>query len=595
MRPITSLALLALAAPAAAQVARPSVQVDTTTTPRSFQGGIAAYNGQTATAWKDNAQGIWAATSDDGGQTYGPAVRVDQDGGLMTSKFIAFGTQEAIQRNGDHVYVIWEDVRDTVTNEIYFNRSIDGGATFETTDQNLSQSFNNGYVWTLDQAMTVVRSSNPEDDLIHVVFTSEDGFTLNCDPGDPTAGPEDILYTGSIDGGNSFNTPVLLSSAAGSGADVDDIAICADGDRVYVAWVDSRNGCLDDVYFTYSDDQGQSWNPEIALETAGAGDAFGLTMDCDGLNVAVAWQEDLAGPDEARLAVSTDGGLSFAADQQIGAYIPGTDDVDDVKIAWTLGNLAYVMRHNGSGSDEIQAATSTDNGATFGAETQLSPAGGSFPRISEGGDEVAVVWGSSVFPNPVEASYSVDGGLTWGAAITVNDTPLSDTDFVEVGYDPIKKNVAVAWLDDQDNGAGVFDNSNNRQLVGGFAIGGPASVTFRNGGTNPASYTASAPILGDNFAGTIDVGSTGNALGTIVGYASSLTLPFQGRTILVNILDPGGELLALPLAPGPIANIIVTIPNDPCLAGLPLFTQGIHVGGAPYVLSNAQDLVLGAF
>ncbi|MFT5462829.1 MAG: hypothetical protein ACI8QS_001712, partial [Planctomycetota bacterium] len=192
-------------------------------------------------------------------------------------------------------------------------------------------------------------------------------------------------------------------------------------------------------------------------------------------------------------------------------------------------------------------------------------------------------------------SYSLDGGVSWSSIVTVNDTPLSDTDFVEVAYDPIKKNVVVAWLDDQDNGAGVFDNNNNVQLAGGYSIGGQASATFRNGGANPASYTASGPIIGGNFAGALDVGSTGHSLGVIVGYATPFTFTFSGRTLLVNIADPGGELLALPLSPGPIANFLLVVPNDPCFAGLTVSSQGIHVGGPPYLLSNAQDLVVGAF
>ena len=595
MRLITSLAILALAGPAAAQTARATVQVDTTTVPRSFQGGAAGDDGKAAVAWKDSVQGIYCSTSDDAGQTWGPAVRVDVDGGLQTSKFLAFGSAEAIQMSGDHIYVIWEDVRDGVTNEIYFNRSIDGGQTFESGDQNLSQSSAMGYVWTLDQAMTVVREPDPGDDQIHVVYTVEDGVTANCDAGDPTNGPEDVFYTGSIDGGSSFASPILLSSAAGSGADVDELAICASGDRVYIAWIDSRDACFDDVYFTYSDDQGANWAPEIALETTGAGDASALTMDCDGLNVVVGWQEEpgvTTGPEEARIAVSTDGGVSFATDKLVGDYTPGTDDVDDFKVAYAFGNIVCVIVHDGAGTNDIYSVTSTDDGATFSSEISLTAGlGGSFPRITEGGAEVAVAWSGPQSLNAVEGVYSLDGGLTWSSTVLINDTPLSDTDFTEIGYDASKKNVIIAFLDDQGTG----DNNQNVQRAGGFSIAGPGSATFRNGGTNPASYTASAPLLGDNFAASLDVGSTGNALGTIVGYLTPLTLPFQGRTILVNVLDPAGELLALPLFPGPIANIVVPIPNDPCLGGLSLSTQGIHVGTAPYALSNAQDLVIGAF
>ena len=125
-----------------------------------------------------------------------------------------------------------------------------------------------------------------------------------------------------------------------------------------------------------------------------------------------------------------------------------------------------------------------------------------------------------------------------------------------------------------------------------------AAAAFRNGGTNPASYNVTAlPVLGSNYGATVDVGSTSNALAFLVGYASPFTFTFGGRTLLVNIADPGGELLGGPSAAGDgsgIATFSLPVPNDGTLCGLEVFTQALHFGGgSPYVLGNAQDLTLG--
>ena len=122
-----------------------------------------------------------------------------------------------------------------------------------------------------------------------------------------------------------------------------------------------------------------------------------------------------------------------------------------------------------------------------------------------------------------------------------------------------------------------------------------ASATSRNGGTNPASYTVSGgPVLSNSFLALVDVGSTGHTLGQLVGFGGPLTFTLgSGQTLLVDITDPGGELLGLAAAAGPVATYNIAVPSDCSLFGFSLSTQAIHFGGAPFLLSNAQDLVVG--
>jgi len=124
-----------------------------------------------------------------------------------------------------------------------------------------------------------------------------------------------------------------------------------------------------------------------------------------------------------------------------------------------------------------------------------------------------------------------------------------------------------------------------------------ASATWRNGGTNPNSYTAvTPPILGSLYVATVDVGgTTGHNYAWLVGFATPLTFTLGGgQTLLMNPADPAGELLQQWALLGPLATISIPIPPRLELMGFEACTQAVHLGGVqPYALSNAQDLVVG--
>ena len=128
-------------------------------------------------------------------------------------------------------------------------------------------------------------------------------------------------------------------------------------------------------------------------------------------------------------------------------------------------------------------------------------------------------------------------------------------------------------------------------------VEGGASAVFRNAGTNPASYSAvTLPVLGTSYSAAIDLaGTSGHNLAWLVGYGTPITLPLGGgQTLLVNTADPSGELLGQAFLSGPVATYSLPVPADPAFAGFALSTQALHLGGVqPWVLSNAQDLLLG--
>jgi len=64
---------------------------------------------------------------------------------------------------------------------------------------------------------------------------------------------------------------------------------------------------------------------------------------------------------------------------------------------------------------------------------------------------------------------------------------------------------------------------------------------------------------------------------------------FGGQVLLTG----GRFVLGMPPEAGPLASWTVTLPDDNALVGVALYTQAIHLGGAPLALSNACDLHLG--
>ena len=158
-------------------------------------------------------------------------------------------------------------------------------------------------------------------------------------------------------------------------------------------------------------------------------------------------------------------------------------------------------------------------------------------------------------------------------------------------------------LDLDDNGkpdllVGAPFDSDGGSFAGAvhvLALGEGAAVRARNAGTNPASLTADDPVLGQTWTVQVDVTTTGHLFAQILGYATPLSLALPGgQTLLMNVLDPGGDQLVQPILQGPLVTFRLPVPNDPALCGLCLSVQAVHVlGTAPFALSNALDIVVG--
>ena len=155
--------------------------------------------------------------------------------------------------------------------------------------------------------------------------------------------------------------------------------------------------------------------------------------------------------------------------------------------------------------------------------------------------------------------------------------------------------VDYTWSDSLDLLSTSWDQSIGNLLYLRYPVG---RAVFRNdaGGTNLPALSGNAPLIGGTFTAAVDVGGAGNNLGGVVGYATPLELGTGLGVLLVNPLDPAGELFGFAVTGGSgIVQFPTAVPNDLGLLGFTLSAQGFGLGGAAGVqLFNALDLTVGA-
>ena len=126
----------------------------------------------------------------------------------------------------------------------------------------------------------------------------------------------------------------------------------------------------------------------------------------------------------------------------------------------------------------------------------------------------------------------------------------------------------------------------------------PASSVVRNGtGANALCFAdAGGPVLGQDWTATVDTtGHPGATLTGVVAYSAPLTgigTPFG--ELLVAVEAFGGVSYFASVVPdaGGSATHVVSVPLDLTLEGLPIYSQGLILGGGAE-LCNALDLVVG--
>jgi len=232
--------------------------------------------------WNDDTPGnyeIYFKKSDDGGATWTTNKRLTNNAG--TSYF------PAIAVDASNIYVVWND--DTPGNpEIYFKKSVDGGATWTT--KRLTNNAGGSYASAI-----AVDASN-----IYVVW--DDDTPGNCE----------IYFKKSDDGGATWTTDKRLTNNAGYSQYP---AIAVDGSNINVVWNDDTPG-NPEIYFKKSVDGGVTWTTNKRL-TTNLGESWYPAIAVDGSNIYVVWYDDTPGNSEIYFKKSDDGGATWTTNKRL--------------------------------------------------------------------------------------------------------------------------------------------------------------------------------------------------------------------------------------------------------------------------------------
>jgi len=209
---------------------------------------------------RDSNEEIYYKNSTDGGITWGVDTRLTNYYGASSYPTIAI--------SGSLVHVIWEDDRNsTLSTEIYYKRSTDGGIT-----------------WGSDTRLT----NNPESSLSPSIAVS--GTIVHIVWYDSRDNNYEIYYKRSTDGGITWGADTRLTND-GSGSLNPSIAVL--GNNVHVVWHDGRNG-VTEIFYKYSSDNGITWGSDTRL-TNSTGRSEYPSVAVSGSLVHVVWNDNRDG------------------------------------------------------------------------------------------------------------------------------------------------------------------------------------------------------------------------------------------------------------------------------------------------------------
>lgn len=270
-----------------------------------------------------------------------------------------------------HVYAVWYDERVSPGARrrqfrIFFNRSTDFGATWQSEDVELSHAPRTRQEIPGGRSISALPriASDPAGGVYVAWMDNREGRT-------------EIYLRPSEDHGKSWGPETNVSRGASSATNHQ---ILTDGrGRVFVVWSDSRHR-LEDVFFNRSEDRGKTWGQPVRLSRRPEGVTTStrpqMALGPEG-QVYVAWQDQRDGRDDIYLNVSLDGGRTWLdQDIRLDRDDPGTaHSREPYVIARGSGEIVVLWADDREGWEQILLNRSTDGGRTWlDREIRVSPA-----------------------------------------------------------------------------------------------------------------------------------------------------------------------------------------------------------------------------
>jgi len=182
--------------------------------------------------WYDNRDGnkeIYYKRSNNGGATWGADTRLTNNSEISWDP--------AVEASDNFVHVVWWDERDG-NYEIYYKRSIDGGANWGTDIRLTNNSALSGFV-----------NISVLDSLVFVFWNDE------------RDGNNEIYFKQSSNSGTNWGADTRLTDNAGHSERPSSFI---SGQSLHVTWEDDRDG-NNEIYYKRSTDGGISWEEDTRL------------------------------------------------------------------------------------------------------------------------------------------------------------------------------------------------------------------------------------------------------------------------------------------------------------------------------------------
>lgn len=591
---LPSLAWFALLLAARAEAQAPETRIDLGSPPgaaRSATPQIASSGSSVYVVWHEERHGandVYFNRSLDAGRTWMAAeVQLDAGGSASSSPRIACA--------GSSVYVVWTDDRNGCA-DLYFNRSLDAGATWLGADVRVDSGTAAGA--TCSSSVSIAA----EGSCVYVAWGETTAGTPTSD--------QTIRFRRSTDRGTRWETEVRLDI----GILCDDPvgpAMTASGSGVYVLW---RAICgtsaftVTDLYFNGSTDHGASWSPtakRLDVGTPpGTDSCYGHSLAASNSKVYAVWEDGRFGND-VYLNRSMDGGKTWLAND-VRITPPSANDPSGPQVL-ASGDAAYVVwneqyDHSVRWEGDQLFARSLDSGQTWSPAVVLNGGAGGTGYARPGH---MIVDGLSLFfawldfrADPTSITFggdayfdrSRDSGATWLPAnrrLNAGGWPHTSLDRPAPQLAASRASVYSVWSDTRNGEGDVF-------FVLPLGIQPYGSGTPGSGGFTPALSGSGEVSIGGSL--TIDVtdglsGAPCALVFTLAGPASTAS-PFG--TILLEL--PWSSLPSMLVGSGAgtgSASVSGPIPNNPSLLGLRVNVQaGVLDAGAVHgiALSDALEV-----
>jgi BNR repeat protein len=248
-----------------------------------------------------------------------------------------------------------------------------------------------------------------------------------------------LFYKRSLNGGASWEPDVVL--ATGHPNYFFRVSIDASGPRIHVAWVTHNydDFSTTGLFYRRSLDNGKTWQRTQTLARA-SGSPGRPALSVVGAVVHLAWTDErdgnarcytFAACPEIYYKRSPDSGVHWGSDQRMTNGDGNTLLRPDV-LALANGNAVLVWQddHNVDGQEDIYVRHSGDRGLTWSGAQRLTftPETSNHAMLTGSGSTVVLAWADGrTGVGDVYARVSTDGGATWGSEEQVTSTPDATT------------------------------------------------------------------------------------------------------------------------------------------------------------------------